>query len=103
LRVPVQAIGQDLAAVAHLGTGGQHAWNFADNAFEVLHRQGGRAPSAPAHTAPAKAAGENGDHVLPKTRHLGLHLGLGAVANAEGRNHRGIRSRSCAAAGAGTY
>src|SRR5262249_44330682 len=64
LRVPVQAVGEDLGAVAHFGTDRGDAADLVLDRERVLHRErAGGAPAA-ADAARGEIAGENRDDVL---------------------------------------
>ena len=73
--VPVQAIGQNLGAVAQLRADGDDPGDFTQNGLGILGRQAAGGAPAAAHAAAHRGAGENADDVLAETGNLALHLG----------------------------
>src|SRR5262249_2436596 len=59
------------------------------NRFGVLNSQCAGTTPAAVDATPIHAAGKNQDHILAKTGNLGLELSLGAIADADHRDHRG--------------
>ena len=82
LGVPIEAVGEDLVAVAHFGADADDAGDFALDRLVVFDGEGGGAAPTAAHAALAHAAGEDGDDVLAEAGDLGFDLGFGAVADA---------------------
>ena len=87
LRVPVQAVGENLRAVAHFGADGQHIRQLG-NRLGVLHRQRRRAAPAAAHAAAGEIAGKNRDHIFAQAGDLVLDLFGGAGREAHRADHR---------------
>jgi hypothetical protein len=82
LRVPVQAVGQHLFAVAHFGADGDDIRQLC-NRLGIFLRQRRRAAPAAAHPAAGEIAGKNGDHIFAQAGDLILNLFGGAGGEAD--------------------
>ena len=88
LSAPIVFAGRKLCAAANFRADGCHAGNFRLNRQRVLNRQGARAAEAGEHAAAVDAARKNLDDVQAEGGDARLHLRLGAVADADHRDHR---------------
>lgn len=88
LGVPVEAVAEDLAAVADLGGDAEDVGDFGGDGGGVFGSERGRAAPTAASAAGGEVAGENAHDVLAEGGDLGFDLGFGAVADADHRDDR---------------
>ncbi len=81
--VPVQAVGENLGAVANLGADRDHVRDFTGDRVGVIGAEGAGAAAAAPESTGGEVAGKHADDILTEAGDLGLDLGLGAVADAD--------------------